>query len=125
LTVQTQGCGPKDRDRILKAARHIVERCDWEYREATFSACIRERAENATVICEYCEDPHLLGYNRWYGPSWKNYKLHASEEIHLCVNQEKMALDDGLLEDVMVHEWAHSCCWQHGMGIYPGNDGTL
>lgn len=125
MPLKTQSCGPKDITRIKKAALNIIGRCDWQYWGQPFASCIRERAEKGTVICEYREDPHLLGYNVWHGPSWKNYKLSADEEIHLCVNHELVALDDALLEDVMVHEWAHSCCWQHGMGIYPGNNGTL
>ena len=123
MAITTVSCGPADKARIEKAAKNIIARCDWQYAGWPYAGCIRERAEAGKVICEYCEDPNRLGYNVWWGAVWKSYKVHAEEEIHLCVNNEEMALDDELLEDVMVHEWAHSCCWDHGMGIYPHNNG--
>lgn len=47
---------------------------------------------------------------------------HKSSTIHFCVNNFR-AVNIG---DLAVHEWAHSCCWDHGDGKgVPGNSGAL
>jgi hypothetical protein len=86
--------------------------------DAELRSCIQQRCESAEIQCEDCKDRNLLGYNNW----WWFLGWHKSSTIHFCVNNIRNAN----LGDVAVHEWAHSCCWNHGDGKgVPGNDGSL
>ena len=71
--------------------------------------CIQERlTKNGTIKCETCSDPRRLGYNTW----WWFFGWHKSKKIHICTNNASTAD----IPDTILHEFAHSCCWDHGDG---------
>lgn len=76
--------------------------------------CIRNRAQGSdTIYLETCDNPILLGYNRYIG--FGTVKIKSSD-IHLCINNiERLGAS---ISGRLLHEWAHSCCWEH---TDPGN----
>ncbi|MGH9928244.1 MAG: hypothetical protein ACREA9_03340 [Pyrinomonadaceae bacterium] len=80
--------------------------------------CIMEHMNNASVSCAggAC-DGNTNGYNNDYG-------FFQSPNIVMCLDQIKAfsATAIGLLA---IHEWAHSCGWDHGDGKgVPGDSGV-
>jgi hypothetical protein len=81
---------------------------------------------DGSVIIEHgsrCEDdPTLLAWNQWT-LGWFGYKRSAEKVVHLCIDHIR---SNAQLVSVLVHEFAHSCCWDHGDGQgVPGDDGTI
>ena len=121
MPVTVQGGAAAQQARVRDAADEVVIRL-WRITAGWLRACIQTHATRGTVILEDCEDPNLLGYNEW--TMLFGYKLWAEDEIHICINN--VGNDANLLADVMLHEWAHACCWDHGddHGV-PGDNGSL
>jgi hypothetical protein len=83
--------------------------------------CIQERCDGATIECEDCKTRNLLGYNNQIS-FFGLFTIWKSSTVHICVNNVRHA-NKG---DIVIHEWAHSCCWDHGDGQgVPGDNGTL
>ncbi len=88
-----------------------------------YKECIIERCEKATIECgsEDCdEDPGLIGHNyewpspllTWLMPGDGEVTWHSST-ITICTNNEDAI---GLSGPAAIHEWAHSCGWDHTYG---------
>lgn len=121
MAVTVTGGTTAEQTRVQDAAKEVLTRL-WRVTSGWLRTCIKTHSTRGTVILENCEDSNLLGYNYWrmaFG-----YKLWAQDEIHICKNN--IGADDDLLADVMLHEWAHACCWDHGgdHGV-PGDNGIL
>ncbi|ETX08466.1 hypothetical protein [Candidatus Entotheonella palauensis] len=121
MPITVVGGSAADQQRVEDAADEVIIRL-WQVTAGWLRARIQTRATTGTVILEECEDPLLLGDNVWHHYLWGLY-TSKDEEIHICINN--IGNNDDLLADVMLHEWAHSCCWSHGdnHGV-PGNDGA-
>lgn len=77
--------------------------------------CISKRCKNAKIECESNCRSNLLGYNN-------SFLGIASSSIHICVGN----CTNNLFGPVAIHEWAHSCGWDHGDGGgVPGDGGAL
>ena len=87
---------------------------------------IKDRLEKSGAIeCECdCEDPDELGYNR---PIFFFFwKIGAWPTIHLCKNNIERFGDEEDIWQIILHEFAHSACWDHwGNKGVPGDDGEL
>ena len=88
--------------------------------DATLRACIQLRCNNGTIECEDDCDDGVLGYVyqiRIFGFTFFKFKT-----VHLCINNIVRAS----IADIILHEFAHTCCWEHfdGQGV-PGNNGTI
>lgn len=118
-TITVTGGTAAEQARVQKAANEVILRL-WQVTDGHLRECIKNKAIGGKVFIEQCDDPYLMGYNEWR--EIIGFKLWASDEIHLCMNN--IGADDDLLVNVMMHEWAHSCCWIEGDddGV-PGNDG--
>jgi hypothetical protein len=79
--------------------------------------CIRKKAQGNDEVINQSQqvDGHEfdLGFNEWrrIGPFviWKSDDIHVSLKNHA-------GLPARALEDTLMHEWAHSCCWEEGGG---------
>jgi hypothetical protein len=121
MAITVVGGTAAEQGRVKDAADEVIVRL-WRVTPGWLRTCIKTKATRGTVIIEQCEDSKLLGYNNW--TMLFGHKLWAQDEIHICLNN--IGANDDLLADVMLHEWAHSCCWDHGDGGgVPGNNGTL
>lgn len=79
-------------------------------------SCIDKRCKNAKVKCRDCDDDSL-GYERSF------LGLRTGTAV-LCI--ENFPIDTQAIGPVAIHEWAHSCRWEHGDGGgVPGDGGTL
>lgn len=80
--------------------------------------CIQKRCDKGTIICKNDCKSGVAGYNRWY------FGLFPSSDINICSNNLSNLMH--LVGSVAIHEWAHSCGWDHfqGKGV-PGNNGKL
>lgn len=78
--------------------------------------CVKSRCEKATIIIKQCIDPDLLGRNN-------AFLGVRSQNIKICENNFSVGTTG--FGWVAIHEWAHSCGWDHndGCGV-PGNSGT-
>ncbi len=81
------------------------------------------------VIIEHgqpCEEqPTLLGWNTWSMSSFLfwSWKDTAEDKVHICIDH---IASDAQLVSVLIHEFAHSCCWGHGDNSnVPGDNGTI
>jgi RHS repeat-associated protein len=80
------------------------------------AACIKKRCEDSKIKCVCCDNPNGLGYN------WSFLGI-PSKNIHVCSNHKHLTSKIG---GVVIHEWAHSCGWDHGEGCgVPGGGGTI
>ena len=101
----------------VNAALANVERITRSLRK-----CVRNKLNNATIECHNCEQPNLLGWNDRF--TIFGVKLWASDTFHLCINN--IGNNANRMRDVILHEFAHSCCWDHGNGHgVSGNSGTI
>jgi hypothetical protein len=84
--------------------------------------CITKRCESGKIRCggPDCSAPSTKGYNLGIGKEWRD------EKIYLCPNNFLNFKWDTTVGCAAIHEWAHSCKWDHyeGLGV-PGNSGTL
>jgi roadblock/LC7 domain-containing protein len=80
--------------------------------------CIMERMNNGSVSCAGGKcDGNTNGYNWDYG-------FYQSSEIVMCLGQIK-GLNATAIGLLAIHEWAHSCGWDHGDGKgVPGDSGV-
>ena len=77
-------------------------------------ACVLKRCADATLECEKDCDPPTLGYNR-------SFLGIRSSTIHVCTN----TAPPWKYGEIAIHEWAHSCGWDHGEGSgVPGDSGV-
>lgn len=110
-----------DRTSEIEDAARAVQRRLKEITSRGLRKCIRGRARSGRIECHICEDTDLYGINYWVVVNGS--KQSAQIVIHLCLNNIPQG-DPSLLEDILMHEWAHSCCWDHGDGDgVPGNSG--
>jgi hypothetical protein len=80
------------------------------------AACMKKRCAEAKIKCKCCDNPDTLGYNKWI----LNIPLST---IVVCANHGSLV---SKLNGVLLHEWAHSCGWDHGGGCgVPGQGGRL
>lgn len=82
------------------------------------ASCIKKRCEKAEIRCDWGRNcsPGDLGYNQvTLG--------FRSRNIYICA---KNITNPNSLGAIAVHEWAHSCGWEHGDGKgVPGNSGEM
>src|SRR5262245_35485095 len=79
--------------------------------------CIRRKAQGNNEVRNHSEqvEGHESDYGiherRTIGPFiiWKSDDIHISLRNHV-------GLPPAELENTLMHEWAHSCCWEHGDG---------
>ena len=78
--------------------------------------CIEKRCKKAKIVCQDNCEPGDLGENM-------NFAGLYSSTARICVNNLK---SPAVVGDIVLHEWAHSCRWDHldGMGV-PGNNGGI
>lgn len=102
-----------ERTRVRDLIRGAARRAGRSVTDRRLRRCIIGKlAGGGDIVVEACEDPDLLGWNAW--TVFFGFKLSASSTIHVCVGNH--GADDVLLEETLVHEFAHACCWDHGDG---------
>lgn len=83
--------------------------------------CIQEQCNDGTIECENNCRTGKLGYAYRFTFFWL-FTIYKFKTIHLCLNNIRRAS----ISDIILHEWAHTCCWDHGDGNgVPGNNGTI
>ena len=100
---------------VRDAINEMIRRLPTRITDPDLRACIRRKAEGSgKVICfsDTVEGHDSdLGYTEWVkiGPLvvWKSDDIHISLRNHSTLPAEE-------LENTLMHEWAHSCCWDHG-----------
>jgi hypothetical protein len=88
-----------------------------EITAAELRGCMRNRHHDGDLVCEddcdVVDGANELGYEG------------TGATIHLCANMLADARPFKVA-DVVLHEWAHTCGWEHGEGKgVPGNNGCL
>ena len=78
--------------------------------------CIQKRCKKAKIVCDEGCEPGDIGENTYFAGIY-------SSTARICVNNIK---SPAIVGDLVIHEWAHSCRWDHfdGMGV-PGNNGYM
>jgi RHS repeat-associated protein len=79
--------------------------------------CIESRCKNAAINCKQCECEGKTGYYDMHHRLWHDYT------INICMDTQGIWKYYGR---AAIHEWAHSCGWQHGedQGV-PGDTGNI
>ena len=111
MPITTDGGTAAQQQDVSNAANNVIANLG-QITNDELRDCIRNKANNGTVEIEECDDAALLGWNTWIAVF--GFKLWASGTIHVCINNH--GNNAQLLRDTLMHEWAHSCCWDHGDG---------
>ena len=85
--------------------------------DANLARCIKNRCRNGMIRCDPCCPAGTAGYNIWVPRISQNNGRHIywrSQTANICINNHR---GDGRIAQVIIHEWAHSCGWQHGEGM--------
>jgi hypothetical protein len=102
------GCNKEKMERELNSICLYV---DYFVTDKSLASCIKERCNSGQVNCQtkssslYC-DSETLGYNLGFGPI-------RDSSINLCVDTKGI---EKTFAATAIHEWAHSCGWDHGGG---------
>ena len=89
--------------------------------DADLRRSIQNRCRNLTVECENNCSGTKLGYTYRFTFFWL-FTIYKFKTVHLCLNHIRRAS----IADIILHEVAHTCCWDHGDGKgVPGNNGRL
>ena len=126
-------CNGKE-DEIRQQVRDKCERLNQIITDDKLRNCIKTRCENGKIKCCKkgwrlfcigsccpCKEQDVLGYNRQYF-----FGLFKSRTAVLCIDNIRMWGKQNKIGEMVIHEWAHSCCWHHGenKGV-PGDSGYL
>jgi RHS repeat-associated protein len=114
------GC---NRDKMERELNSICMYVDNFVTDDSLGSCIKERCNSGQVNCQNKNtsgscDGGTLGYNNGLGPI-------RDSAINLCMDTKGI---DKTFSSTAIHEWAHSCGWDHGDGKgIPGNptDGSV
>ncbi len=100
---------------ISKQAQQWCDTLKTVITDRKLKQCINRRCKKAKIKCRDCA-PDELGYETQFGP-------FRSSTANLCA--KNFPAGSQAFGPVVIHEWAHSCGWDHngGAGV-PGNDGT-
>ena len=82
--------------------------------------CMLDRCKSGHVSCngKFCLVVQPLG--------WQSPIFSGNNEITLCLSSHKEIDSINQWGCVAMHEWAHSCGWEHGDGAgVPGDTGEL
>ncbi len=103
---------PAERARVENAITGLVSRLV-QITDAGLRDCMRRRSQGRDRIVNADDEcgENVLGYSQWrmIGP----FVIWKSRDIHVCLRNHG-ALAQVELENTLMHEWAHSCCWRHG-----------
>jgi hypothetical protein len=82
--------------------------------------CLKRRCDKAKVICRSNDDINCKDNTLAYNVHFLGFR---SPNGNICI--EKVPKGSVGLGFITLHEWAHSCGWDHGDGGgVPGNDGV-
>ncbi len=113
---QFEGGSAADQTAVTNAIRNMRNRLQPQITNPELQQCIRKQAQSDNTIHIDGDECHtyMLGYHEL----WKVGPFTVkSDDIHICVNNHNTrGLPPAELENTLMHEWAHSCCWEHGDG---------
>jgi hypothetical protein len=102
---------------IQNAINRMIARLPTEITDEDLRDCIRRKAQGRGRVINQSEAAagHQtdLGFSEWrvIGP----FVVWKSDDIHISLLNHA-ALPPAELENTLMHEWAHTCCWDHGDG---------
>ncbi|MCB1612049.1 MAG: RHS repeat-associated core domain-containing protein [Xanthomonadales bacterium] len=109
--------------KVESAARTACETVFMSITNISLAMCVYERCRSDGVIMcdgQKCKDNSWLGH---YTPGSRlneartKWELDYHGEIFLCMRQDSTSpMWETKWHDVILHEFAHSCTWMHGMG---------
>ena len=101
---------------ITKQAQQWCDALSTVITDPKLRKCLKKRCKTAKIKCQTSCEPDELGYNRSF------LGIH-SRTANICIN--RFPAGSQAYGAVVIHEWAHSCGWNHGQGAgVPGDDGT-
>jgi len=113
------GCGDEEsriRSEVIRACGNL----DSVISDPELRECIRERCDKAEIRCE--EPAACDGDECAYTSCFLS--VFCSSGVHLCTDNPSPACKK--YGEIAVHEWAHSCGWDHGDGKgVPGDTGKI
>ncbi|MCP5197950.1 MAG: RHS repeat-associated core domain-containing protein [Gammaproteobacteria bacterium] len=107
-----QGCCDGKEQQIMQDVQNACAIVASQIKNPKLAQCILNRCRNAIISCEkVCWS---VGYN-WI----------FSSTAHICVNDPALDWFESY-GCIAIHEWAHSCGWDHNQGGgVPGNSGLI
>ena len=105
------------KNQIKAVATQVCETIDQTITCPKLAACMKNRCKKGKIKCKCCDDPDELGSNKWF------INIFPLSTIELCANNNGLITR---LNNVLLHELAHSCKWDHngGCGV-PGQGGKI
>jgi len=117
---------------VTLAIQHLPEITNRNLREG-----IQDRLENTGIIkirSTRTQDNSLYFFNECYTELTRQAYCHTRkiplfvrlEEITICISNISKARLMGELWQYIIHEFAHTCGWEHGQGMgIPENNGFI
>jgi hypothetical protein len=106
------GGSAADQTQIQGEVRKVLSRLTTTITDADLQSGIRKKATGENVVFIGGGDchTHVLAYHeQWtFGPF-----TIKSDDIHICLRNHRGAAK---IDDTLIHEWAHTCGWEHGDG---------
>ena len=111
-----EGGSAADQTAVQTAIRTMRNRLQPLITDPNLQQCIRNQAQSNNTI--FIDDDGCYTYRLGYAERWSVGPFTGkSKDIHVCVNNHNSrGLPPGELENTLMHEWAHTCCWEHGGG---------
>jgi hypothetical protein len=101
--------------RVRNEIANVLARLPRQIISVPLEKCIKKMALGDDTIYiggDECLLSDIFGFTTWY-VSLGVFKIKSSD-VHLCLsNIDRLRTDASA---TLMHEWAHTCCWDHGDG---------
>ncbi len=109
-------CNSDDCPDLDQLHRQIQARCSNvanTIQDASLASCIKKKCESGKITCQKTCPPGWRGY---YDPS------NSGNGANICIASGSQFWSQPDPSATVIHEWAHQCGWEHGMGMGVPND---
>jgi len=118
--VTTSGCCGEEGVSVIDKVERACDNLENHITDESLLKCLQERCRNSVIVChDKCksQSSEILGFNHYF-LFWR------SKKAHLCMGNIEKHGCKHLYGEIVIHEWAHSCGWNHneGKGV-PGDSG--
>jgi len=121
--------------RLKREVDTICSQLETQITDPKLRKCLKKSCDRGRIRCKQScglgkgTGRPMLGFN--LSPDLGRIKI-KNRTVNLCLNNIPFDAGPGALGDIVLHEWAHGCNWEHvdgttildGKGV-PGPDGTI
>jgi hypothetical protein len=109
-----EGGNAAQQARVQNEINKVLAKLPTQIISVPLERCIKKMAHGDDTIYiggDECLLSDVLGFTTYYFSFGLKIK---SSDVHLCLSNIDRLGDDA--SATLMHEWAHTCCWEHGDG---------